>query len=238
MSGPVNPMFKKIPKQKVSDKIFDQIKDLIVSGRLLPGEKIPPEMELMSLFDVSRSSVREAVLRLECLGFVSHRHGEGTFVKSATETPVLDYMTEMAQEADFLEGLMEIRTVLEVWAARTAAVRAEDQEIRELENIIASMTGRKGSHPPRFKSNVSLHRQIAVASHNPFLVHMMSSILGWIGKVTDRIYPEGEPFGTLYDQITSQHKAIVDAIAARNPDDAARAMSDHLSFTALKIETK
>ncbi len=238
MSGPVSPMFKKIPKQKVSDKVFEQIKDLIVSGRLLPGEKIPPEMELMTLFDVSRSSVREAVLRLECLGFVAHRHGEGTFVKSATETPVLDYMTEMAREADFIEGLMEIRTVLEVWAARTAAVRADDEEIRELETIITAMTEKQGSHPPRYKSNVRLHRQIAVASHNPFLVHMMSSILGWIGKVTDRIYPEGESFGTLYDQITSQHKAIVDAIAAHNPDEAARAMAEHLSFTAVRIEKK
>jgi DNA-binding FadR family transcriptional regulator len=65
--------FKKIPPKKVSDKVFGQIRELIPTGKLGPGEQLPPERELTRLFTVGRSSVREAILRLECLPGLSMR---------------------------------------------------------------------------------------------------------------------------------------------------------------------
>ena len=59
--------------------VFEQIKELIVTGKLLPEQKIPGEMALTSLFNVSRSSVREAILKLECLGFVEQKRGGWDF---------------------------------------------------------------------------------------------------------------------------------------------------------------
>ena len=232
----VRELFKKIPREKVSDKIFNQVKELIVAGKLLPGQKIPSEMELLALFNVSRSSVREAVLRLECLGFVEQRHGEGTFVKSATEAVVLDYMTQMAGKEDFLSGLMEVRAVLETWAAGAAAQRASEEDIRGLEAIVAAMGRHSGNTPPRFDENVNLHRQIAAASRNPFLIHMMSSILGWIGTVTGRVYADSKESGKLYQSFTRQHEAIVTAIAQRDPQGAKKAMAEHLGFASLRID--
>lgn len=228
-------LFKKIPKKKVSDRVFDQVKSLIVTGKLLPGQKIPSEMELIGLFDVSRSSVREAILRLECLGFVEQRHGEGTFVKSATEAVVLDYMTEISRETDFMSGLMEIRNVLEVWAARTAAARATDENLDVLMNIITAMKERQKPEPPRFDHNVTLHRQIVAATHNPFLIHMMSSILSWIGTVTHQIYEKPQAAPALYREITRQHSQVIDAIIARDEDGAEQAMIAHLDFVSKRI---
>ncbi|MDX1267006.1 MAG: GntR family transcriptional regulator, partial [Oceanisphaera sp.] len=88
-------LFHKIPQKKVSDRVFDQIRELIISGRLAPGDRLPPERELTGLLDVSRSSVREAILKLECLGFVEQCHGEGTFVRSVTETPLTEFFKEL-----------------------------------------------------------------------------------------------------------------------------------------------
>jgi GntR family transcriptional repressor for pyruvate dehydrogenase complex len=231
----VRELFKKIPKKKVSDKVFDQVKSLIVTGKLLPGQKIPSEMDLIGLFAVSRSSVREAILRLECLGFVEQRHGEGTFVKSATEAVVLDYMTEISRETDFMSGLMEIRNVLEVWAARTAAARATDENIGVLMNIITAMKARRKPEPPRFDHNVTLHRQIVAATHNPFLIHMMGSILGWIGTVTHQIYENPRTAPELYQEITRQHCQVVDAIIDRDEAAAEQAMAAHLEFVSHRI---
>jgi len=231
----VRELFKKIPKKKVSDKVFDQVKSLIVTGKLLPGQQIPSEMDLIDLFDVSRSSVREAILRLECLGFVEQRHGEGTFVKSATEAVVLDYMTEISRETDFMSGLMETRNILEVWAARTAATRATDENLDELRNIITAMKIRQKPDPPRFNHNVTLHRQIVAATHNPFLIHMMSSILGWIGTVTHQIYENPKVAPGLYQEITRQHSQVVDAIIVRDEDAAEQAMIAHLDFVSDRI---
>ncbi len=232
----IQKLFKKLPKQKIRDRIFHQIKSLIATGKLLPEQKIPSEMELCSLFDVSRSSVREAILRLECLGFVEQRHGEGTFVKSATEAVVLDYMTEMAKEKEFLSGLMEIREVLEIWAARRAALKATDEDIKALKAIVGGMQTQSSTAQPQFKTNVSLHTQITVASQNPFLIHMMSSIQSWIGTVTSQVYRGQKPTPTLHSKLTQQHQRIVDAIAAGDAPGAEVAMAEHLAFASHRIE--
>lgn len=229
-------LFKKIPQKKVSDKVFEQIKTLIITGKFIPGQKIPPEMELTSLFNVSRSSVREAILKLECLGFVEQKRGDGTFVKSVTQAPIQDYMEEMTGEKDFLAGLMETRIVLETWAAATAATRATPEEIQALKEIVGEMenhqTGKMG-----YELNVKLHSQITSATHNPFLIHMMGSILKWLDTITQRVYAGRKKNPKRKQELTQQHLCIVNAIADRNPEDASTAMADHLNYT-LKKATK
>ena len=122
-------LFKKIPQKKVSDRVFDQVRDLIANGRLLPGDRLPPERELTGMLEVSRSSVREAIRKLECLGFVEQRQGEGTFIRSATAGPMTDLMQELIKEDNFIFDLMEIRAVLETWGAARAADRASAGDI-------------------------------------------------------------------------------------------------------------
>ncbi len=229
-------LFKKIPQKKVSDKVFEQIKTLIITGKFLPGQKIPPEMELTTLFNVSRSSVREAILKLECLGFVEQKRGDGTFVKSVTQAPIQDYMEEMTGEKDFLAGLMETRTVLETWAAATAATRATPEEIRVLEKIIGEMENHQ-TEKMGYELNVKLHSQITSATHNPFLIHMMGSILKWLATITQRVYAGRKKYPKVKQELTQQHHRIVKAIAERDPEEASAAMTDHLNYT-LKKATK
>ena len=228
-------LFKKIPQKKVSDRVFEQIKDLIITGKFLPGQKIPPEMELTSLFSVSRSSVREAVLKLECLGFVEQKRGEGTFVKSVTHTPVQNYMEEMSKEKGFLTGLMEIRNVLETWAASAAAIRATDEEIDGLGEIVEDMQKHQTDRMD-YELNVRFHSRITSATHNPFLIHMMGSILSWLETVTTRVYADHKKNPKLKQDLTQQHHRIVMAIADRNPDDAFNAMTDHLNYALKRVK--
>ena len=226
----MNTLFKKIPQKKVSDRVFDQVRELITSGRLLPGDKLPPERELTGMLEVSRSSVREAILKLECLGFVEQRQGEGTFVRSATEGPVTDLMQELIKEDHFIFDLMEIRAVLETWGAATAAERASDADIEAMQACLENMRKARQEGPVGYKLNVRLHFLISSASCNRFLTHMMNSISGWIKQVTHEVYADLYRDQKVYDELLDQHTAIVQAIARRDRKAAYDAMARHLAY--------
>ena len=227
----MNDLFRKIPQKKVSDRVFDQIRELITAGRLHPGDRLPPERELTGLLDVSRSSVREAILKLECLGFVEQRHGEGTFVRSVTETPLTDYLREQIQQEGFMDDLMEIRAVLETWGAEAAAANARPEEIAAMEICLEDMrragrTGRIGH-----ELNVRLHFLISAASANRFLVHVMNTISSWLKSVTFKVYTDTAEDDVIQAQLIEQHDAIVAAIRRGDGPAARQAMADHLRFT-------
>ncbi len=227
----MNDLFRKIPQKKVSDRVFDQIRELITSGKLAPGERLPPERELTGLLDVSRSSVREAILKLECLGFVEQRHGEGTFVRSVTEAPLTDFLRELIQQDDFMDDLMVIRTVLETWGAEAAAANATREEIAAMESCLEEMrqagkTGRIGQ-----ELNVRLHFLISQASRNRFLVHVMHTISSWIRSVTCQVYADTAEDREIQAALLEQHGTIVAAIHAGDGAAARKAMAAHLRFT-------
>ncbi len=230
-------IFKKIPQKKVSDKVFEQVKELIITGKLQPGDRLPSERELTNLFEVSRSSVREAILKLECLGFVVQKHGEGTFIKSFTEAPMVNYVEAFVGREDFLSDLMEIRNVLETWAASRAAEQASKGEIREMAKVVARMKKAREKGVIGHELNLDLHCRISSSTHNTFLIHMMDSISGWIEKVTDKVF-----YSTLYedletyDTLIRQHAHIVEAIEGGDAAAASEAMGEHLSYARKKAD--
>ncbi len=227
----MNDLFRKIPQKKVSDRVFDQIRELITTGRLNPGDRLPPERELTGLLDVSRSSVREAILKLECLGFVEQRHGEGTFVRSVTETPLTDYLREHIQQEGFMDDLMQIRAVLETWGAEAAAANARPDEVAAMEACLEEMRQAGQSGRIGHELNVRLHVLISAASANRFLVHVMNTISSWLKSVTCKIYADTAEDDATQTRLLEQHDAIVAAIASGDGPAARQAMAAHLRFT-------
>lgn len=226
----MNNLFQKIPQKKVSDRVFDQIRELIAGGRLQPGDRLPPERELTGLLDVSRSSVREAILKLECLGFVEQRHGEGTFVRSVTESPLTDFFKELVQQDNFIDDLMEIRAVLETWGAEAAAQNARAEEIEAMETCLGEMRQRGNAGRAGQELNVRLHFLISSASRNRFLVHVMNTISSWIRGVTCKVYADTPEDQKIQATLLEQHAAIVAAIRAGDAPAAREAMAAHLRF--------
>jgi GntR family transcriptional repressor for pyruvate dehydrogenase complex len=228
----MNHLFEKIAQKKVSDRVFDQVRNLITSGQLRPGDRLPAERELTALLNVSRSSIREAILKLECLGFVAQRHGEGTFVRSVTETPLTDFLQELIEKDDFIEDLMEIRAVLETWGASAAAAHALPEEIAAMEACLEDMRRARGAGRINHALSVRLHVLIASASHNRFLEHVMATISSWIERVTPKVYAATSDELAIYDQLLDQHAAIVAAIGRGDHAGAFRAMTEHLQYAA------
>lgn len=133
-------MFKPIKRQRVSDEIVDQVKNLISQGKLKPGDRLPPERELIEEFGVSRPSHREALNSLVAQGFLEVKQGNRTFVKSITSEKLQDPRSLLLKaDTQKIFHLIEVRKAMETWGAFHAAQRVTEEDIERLEEVIGEM---------------------------------------------------------------------------------------------------
>lgn len=119
--------FNTISKETVTEKIIRQIADLITSGELQPGEKLPNERELAETFNVTRSRLREALRALSMVGMISIRAGEGSFVTDRRDMPPKDATMWMFHDAlDSVEEMFEVRRLIETEVALKAFERFDE----------------------------------------------------------------------------------------------------------------
>lgn len=223
-------MFQKIKPKKISDEVYNQIKSIILSGKLKPGEKLPPERELASELGVSRTSLREAIQRLDAQGFIYQVHGGGTFVKTITNGILDSAIEEFVKRDEAIFDLMEIRKILETWGAYAAAERATDDEIKSMEKFLNEMLLAKERGEIGHLSDANFHLAISHATHNVMLIHLMKNLFYWIEKVSyevrSRMYTNPESHADLY----KQHTEVFNAIVERNPEKAYSKMLTHMEY--------
>jgi GntR family transcriptional regulator, transcriptional repressor for pyruvate dehydrogenase complex len=223
-------MLKPIKPKRISDQVFEQLRDLIFRGHLKPGEQLMTERELAQALGVSRPTVREAINKLVAIRLLEQRQGQGTFVNSPANIDRNPLSAVMGGEEVRLEDLLEVRLGLECNAVALAARRATDDDIRELEKSLAEMAtdiaeGRLGTD-----ADVSFHMAIAYASKNTVQVHIMRSFYNLL------FYGIKENLVRLYSSpddlklIISQHTAIVEAVRRHDPEAAFEAMKNHIHF--------
>lgn len=223
-------MFQKIRPKRISDEIFAQIKNLIVEGKLKPGDKLPPERELAKQMGVSRPTLREAINKLEARGLLEQRQGGGTYVKSLGDETLAFAFEEYANKKHAIVDLMEVRKILETWAAYTAAERITEEEIKQLEQYLKEMEDALEGGQIGYDSDADFHSTISYATKNIFLIHIMNTIYQWIEKISyevrSRLYNDYYKHDLLY----KQHKAIFIAIKNRDPLEAYNAMLSHMNY--------
>jgi len=229
--------FQPIRPKKISEEIVAQIRAMISQGELKPGDRIPSERELAALLDVSRPSVREAIMVLDAMGLVEARQGGGTYVRSLAETSLADPLSQMV-EADpkLLPALVEVRKGLESWSAYLAAQRADALDLERLRALVEEMTrlAAKGSWDSDLDAR--FHSAISAASHNTLQVHVLTSIHALYYTslrlaLIDFNQREGDA-----QLLYRQHLAIFQAIADHDPERARLAMLEHLSVVDTKID--
>lgn len=130
---------KPINPKRISDQVFDQLRELIFRGDFKPGEQIMTERELATVLNVSRNSVREAVNKLVTLRFLEQRQGQGTFVRSIDEAVKIPLAMVMETQDASLIDLLEMRMGIECNAASLAAQRANPTDLEAIEMAIGEM---------------------------------------------------------------------------------------------------
>jgi GntR family transcriptional repressor for pyruvate dehydrogenase complex len=214
-----------VRKTAIAETIVARLLDLIKERELGPGDKLPPERELAAMLEVSRPSLREALRALSVLNVIEMRQGDGTYVSSLDPGLLVEHLEfVLALDDSTILQLFEARKILEVGIVALAARRITDEEIEALEHIVH--TTETVDNPIDFlKNDLELHERITEAARNPILARTMASIsqLGLASRRRTTAIPGVMP-NTVED-----HRRIVAALRARDPEAAQQAMLTHLN---------
>lgn len=221
---------KPIQPKRISDQVFDQLRELIFRGDYRPGQKIMTERELAEALNVSRNSVREAINKLVTLRFLEQRQGQGTFVRSIDEAVQIPLATVMETQDATLIDLLEMRMGIECTAASLAAQRINPDELRAIEEALADMKQDIRAGGLGTEGDLAFHMAIAAATKNPLQIYIMKNVSNFlhvgIRENLLHLYQEAENI----ENILKQHTAILEAIRGRDPDAAYKAMKSHIAF--------
>lgn len=218
--------FREIVVEKPADKIIKQIKELISSGQLQPGDKLPPERQLCEKLGVGRSYVRDAIRKLEFYGIVKTLPQSGTVVAGLGITALEGLITDvlMLEGPDF-QSLIETRLLLEKQTARLAAMRRTADDIIDLEKALNAYRAKVESGKQGIDEDLMFHIRIAEASKNNVLKSLMLIVTPDILThfTQQNVCGGGKPYGAL-----EEHTAILEHIKNQDADKAEAAMSAHL----------
>jgi GntR family transcriptional regulator, transcriptional repressor for pyruvate dehydrogenase complex len=211
----------------VTDEAILRIKEMILSGELAPGGRLPPEKELSERLGLSRSSLREAVKALEVIRVLDVRRGDGTYVTSLEPRLLLEAMSfvvDLHDDHSVLE-IFAVRRILEPAAASLAARNADDAALERLRDIVTGVddaTDVEGL----VAHDLEFHRSIAEATGNSYLAGLIDSLSSH--TVRARIW-RGITQESAVERTLQEHHAILDAIATGDAELASALTVVHVS---------
>lgn len=219
-------MYLPIRSNKVYEQIAEQIEQLIVSGKLRSGDRLPTERELAEQFQASRTAVREAMKTLAQKGLVDMRPGRGTIVIDGTSQAMrhsLGLMMRVGQVGGS-DDLVEVREILEPEIAALAAARARAADIAALQEAVKVMDASMSDADTYIAADNDFHRALATATRNTLILAFVDSIVGLLSEQRKHIFSVsgGPERGQLH------HKHLLDAVARRDSAAARAAMQEHL----------
>lgn len=229
-------VFEEIKVEKISDKISEQIIKLIVDGKLKPGDKLPGERQLIELLGVGRSSLREALNRLETLGYIEVHKRKGNFVKSIDATLQLHPLKDLIKsDLKQIVQLYDIRRDIEQFNAYNAALQRTEEDLARIKDCMEVFCRKPGGNYFSWGADQSFHIAIAQATHNFLRVHVTTNIFEFSEEFLKPALEEATQHERNVDAIASQHEAIYQAIADQNAELARNSMDEHLLWTNNKL---
>jgi DNA-binding FadR family transcriptional regulator len=211
----------------VTSEAIEKVKEMILSGELQPGAKLPRESELAERLGVSRSSLREAVRALSALNVIEPRQGDGTYVTSLTPDLLLEVIgfgVELVNDPSVLE-LFQVRRFLETGATAAAATSITDDELASLRECMARMDEAE-SVEELVQADEEFHRIVASATGNSVLVALLDNLASRTTRA--RLWRGVMERGAL-ERTKQWHRAILEGLEARDPELASSADLMHLA---------
>ncbi len=218
--------FQEISIETPVDKIIRQIRELITSGQLKAGDRLPPERKLSERLGVGRTNVRDAIRKLEFYGILKTLPQSGTIVAGMGITALEGLITDVLQieNSDFA-SLVETRVLLETQAALLASKRRTPEDIINIEKALQAYEKKVKKGVQAVEEDLMFHLKIAEASKNSVLKSLMLIITPDI--VNSFIKLDICKDGRFYKAL-EEHEIILKHIVAKEPELAAEAMREHL----------
>jgi GntR family transcriptional repressor for pyruvate dehydrogenase complex len=211
----------------LTDEAIDKIKQMILSGRVRPGEKLPREADLAAELGLSRNSLREAVKALSVINVLDVRQGDGTYATSLAPSLLLEALSFIVDfhRDDTVLDFLEVRRILEPAATALAAIRMSDEDRTELGRVLETADVDTPVEE-LVAADLEFHRQIAVGARNPVLASLVDSMSApttrarvWRGMTEPRAL----------ERTLAEHRAIYKAITSKDADLARSWATVHIA---------
>lgn len=216
-----------IKRQNVSELVFNQMQEMIVSGEWAPGSKISSENELASQMGVSRVTIRSAIQKLSSLGLVESRHGEGTYVCKLDGSQCFNSILPMiVLGRPNREALHEFRSIIESACALLAAQRITPEQLTKIRADNEHMAENKDNPEAAAAFDMAFHKGIANATGNPYIIQVFDILETIFTKsLVENIHIMGASSGVHF------HGEICRALEAHDGVLAQQLMQEHLKVT-------
>jgi GntR family transcriptional regulator, transcriptional repressor for pyruvate dehydrogenase complex len=214
---------KPITRSRLHEEIVSVIQKQIMNGTIIPGAKLPPEREMAKTFNVNRTTLREALSKLENLELIEIRHGDGVYAKNFLDSGNMDLIkaaVSLDEDHATLFGLLEMRRLMVPEMAYLAAQRRTTADLNELKQVIfkTDMT--------MLERDIKVHQIIARSAHN-LLFTISLNFFNQIFRTYGYLYFNDE---RNIERSREFHTEIYEAIKTRQPEAARRIMKDVLHY--------
>jgi len=225
--------FEPIETKKASDLIVDQIKEMIIKGDLKAGDRLPSERTLMTVFQKSRPTIREALRVLESNGLIKTRHGSsGAEVVNISESyvtiPLSNYLA--LNQVSYTE-LAEIRELIEIHAVGIAAEKCTKEDIEHMRDIISRASNVKDDIEAYLNLDLEFHEAFCQASHNKFAMVIDSACHDMIKDILQKSYflkTTDDARKEMLNETIWYHSIIIDSLQNHDPEQARKLLRQHL----------
>ncbi|BET45587.1 MULTISPECIES: FadR/GntR family transcriptional regulator [Streptomyces] len=225
-------LLRPVVRESSVSEVAKRLLDHLSAGDIRPGTRLPAERQLAEALGVARSSVRGALSALDVLGIIEIRPGSGSYVREGTSEflpRAINWGLMLGQRRT--QDLVEVRTYMEGVSARLAAERATDADVARLEEHLQHMRDAGGDVTAFIDADIAFHLETARIARNTVLSDILHSIRAllqvWMERVSDI---EGTVSGTL-----CEHDAVLQAVRARDPEAADRAMAEHMRMASARL---
>lgn len=226
----MNP-FRPVKSGKISELIARQIKSSILNGKMKPGDRLPPERELVDHFQASRISVREALKSLETSGLLRIKPGSGVFVAEANSKPMSESLSSILRiQRTSINELTEARIILEPNIASLASERMTSEDLLKLEQNIQETSKAIKSNSPSLTStqNIEFHSLMAESTHNTVISLTMKTLLDVVKEMTIEITDNLPKRKEISSHAIDYHKKILKAFQQKDSQKVYELMLKHI----------
>ena len=218
-------LFKSEKIESAVDRVINAIKEALIAGKLLPGEKLPSEAELSQRFSISRGSIREAMKILSAFGIVEVRRGDGTYVASSERKPVFDpLLFSLILSRANMKELVELRELMEVIIVKLIIKNAGVEDLKNIEHTIIEMENLdlKGNenHTEEFtKLDIAFHHALGLSTKNKLVEKIYNFVIEYFTP-SIRIAIKKRSEKGLNARSIEDHKKIYRTLTGRNVEEA------------------
>lgn len=220
----------KIVRLKLSDQVFDRLREMLASGELTAGDTVPSERALMERFGVGRPAVREALQAMQSKGLITITHGGRSRVNALTAGVAFNQLDEIAQlllssEPANIDYLKQVRHILEHGTIKVAAQKCTSKDASDLAELIEAQRAQLGNAEAFMKADIAFHTRLASIAGNPLINSITEMMLTWLFEYhSSLLLWSGREETTL-----TEHSTILEFLRSNDSEGAARAMEDHLN---------